>query len=440
MPQIAQDGIITIGVPIYRSAALVEETLRSILAQSFQNFQVLMSVDGGDEDSAAVVRPYLADPRFRLTVHEEQLGWVGNLNWCMQQVRTEFYIYWQHDDLADPTYLASLLAAMHAHPEAAVTYCDVQQFGGAEAVTSEPPVTGAPLARVLDMLERPRWTPFRGLIRARHLAAIGPLRSLPHKSALEDMVWNARAAREGSLIQVAETLYRKRVHPDSLSTGWNSWEAGPRNQEVWINFGVGFLETLWPLCASAEARWDALAAVLERLVMVTGGRWMFSQPGALTDSSLRLFAQALLAGFRASPTIEGTLEQELEADSIEDRLVVRMLLLALARQPAAQSGWTSLRLTAPWTAFGHGHAEPAFRKSASGGIELRGAIIGGKPDPRTPIARLPLALAPRQTAFLLAASQKNLVRLAIGPKGGVWAYCDRDPGFISLDGLSYAND
>src|SRR5262245_18089890 len=63
----------------------------SVQQQTFRNFEAIISVDGGDQETAAVCRPFLSDPRFRMIIHPNRLDWVGNFNWLLQQDLQEFF-------------------------------------------------------------------------------------------------------------------------------------------------------------------------------------------------------------------------------------------------------------------------------------------------------------------------------------------------------------
>src|ERR1700730_8159359 len=120
---------VTIGVPVYRGERFVEETLRSIQNQTYEDFQVVLSIDGPDPICEAICKPFLDDGRFRMVVQPERLGWVGNLNWLLSQVESEFWYYHQQDDLAHETYLEVLVQSIDRLPSAALVYCDVVPMG-----------------------------------------------------------------------------------------------------------------------------------------------------------------------------------------------------------------------------------------------------------------------------------------------------------------------
>ena len=65
-----------VGVPAYRGAAYIAETLLCLEQQTYRNLDVFISVDGADEETAAVCRPFLKDLHFQdgCPAHAARLG------------------------------------------------------------------------------------------------------------------------------------------------------------------------------------------------------------------------------------------------------------------------------------------------------------------------------------------------------------------------------
>lgn len=269
---------ILIGVPAYRGAQHIAETLRCIREQEFAAFAVLISVDNGDQETARACEPFLADPRFRMTVHREHLGWDRNINWLMAECRSDFFCYWQQDDLAAKDYLNSLIRFADANPDFVCAFTDIQWFGDEQARSSCPSLTGFALNRALYFLETMNGVPFRGLIRKSAIERAGPIRHTEFESAHEEFVWLAKLAREGAFARVPGSLYFKRKHKEAISAKWDH-----RRPEwwrpAWMEFGIGMLESILPLVAPHE-REVALAVVLERLCCPKEGRRLSYDPKA----------------------------------------------------------------------------------------------------------------------------------------------------------------
>lgn len=118
-----------VGVPVYRGAGTVCEALLSIRDQTLLDYRVLISVDGGDLESAEACERFLEDPRFEMIVHNERLGWRGNFNWLVRQADLPFFMFWQQDDLAAGNYLERLHREMFDHPDTAAAYADIHWLG-----------------------------------------------------------------------------------------------------------------------------------------------------------------------------------------------------------------------------------------------------------------------------------------------------------------------
>ena len=70
--------LIGVGIPVWRGAAFVAETLKSVLNQRGVRFKLFVSIDGADADSERACLPFASDPRVRIVVQPRRLGWVKN--------------------------------------------------------------------------------------------------------------------------------------------------------------------------------------------------------------------------------------------------------------------------------------------------------------------------------------------------------------------------
>jgi len=281
---------VTIGVPVYRGERFIEETLRSIQGQTHPHIEVIVSLDGPDARAEALCAPFASDSRFRLVVQPYRLGWVGNLNWLMSQVRTPWWCYQQQDDLLDPRYLEVLLDHARDAPEAAVVYCDIEAFGEHRGTIVQSSVTGSAASRQLALLyEHHAAVAFRGLTRAEALANGIPSNVVDNFAC--DTAWMAAMARWGELRRVPVTLYRKRYHDDNEHMKWDRWPVEKRTK-AWIDHCAAMLEQAMLVDATAHERRLLWLAAVGRLTSPrTAARYL---PLADFDASQRA---VMLAGF-----------------------------------------------------------------------------------------------------------------------------------------------
>lgn len=107
----------TIGIPNYERPHYLREALQNILAQSFTDFEVIVSDDCSKADIASVINEF-ADPRLRWIRQEKNLGAVANFNYVIGQARGRYIVLHQNDDLLHQDFLLRAHEAFQQHPDA----------------------------------------------------------------------------------------------------------------------------------------------------------------------------------------------------------------------------------------------------------------------------------------------------------------------------------
>jgi len=269
---------ITVGLPVYKGADLIPKCLDCLQRQTFRDFEVIISVDGGDLETAAACRPFLMDPRFRMVIHPERLDWVGNFNWLLQQDLQEFFCYRQHDDTTAPEFFEVLLQAADMEPNAAAVYCDCQYSGGRYDIESAPSIEGESLHRMVRHMAS-SGAPLRGLIRRAAIRQAGLVRSDGFHGASALSVWLAKLLHWGNFRRVAKPLYYRLDHPRNIT---NTLRSVPddRKQAALTTLFTGMLEVAVPLCRTPEERRLIQRFILDRIVFSYLYWWPSNEPSA----------------------------------------------------------------------------------------------------------------------------------------------------------------
>ena len=92
---------VSICLPTYNGAAFLEEALRSILDQTYQDFELLIVDDGSSDATLDIVQSF-SDPRIRLHRNPERLGIPANWNRCLELAAGEFVCVFHQDDVMLP--------------------------------------------------------------------------------------------------------------------------------------------------------------------------------------------------------------------------------------------------------------------------------------------------------------------------------------------------
>lgn len=106
----------SIVISLYNKAPYISDTIESVLAQTFTDFEVLVVNDGSSDGGDALVAA-MTDPRLRL-IHQANAGVSVARNHGIEKAQGEWIVFLDADDWHHPRFLASLVAAQQFHPHA----------------------------------------------------------------------------------------------------------------------------------------------------------------------------------------------------------------------------------------------------------------------------------------------------------------------------------
>lgn len=107
--------MISIVIPLYNKAAYIGRTLETVLAQTCQDFEVVVVDDGSTDGSADVVQQ-VTDNRIRL-VQQQNGGVSAARNRGIDEARGEYIAFLDADDEWKPTYLETQLQLTEKYPQ-----------------------------------------------------------------------------------------------------------------------------------------------------------------------------------------------------------------------------------------------------------------------------------------------------------------------------------
>lgn len=115
--------LVTIGMPVYNGQAYLEEALNSILAQTFTDFELIISDNASTDRTEDLCRSYAArDARIRYVRNPVNLGAARNYNRLVDLARGKYFKWASHDDLIEPDFLERCVAVLEADPGVVLAY------------------------------------------------------------------------------------------------------------------------------------------------------------------------------------------------------------------------------------------------------------------------------------------------------------------------------
>ena len=112
---------VTVFIPTFNRARLLPEAIKSVLAQTYDDFKLVVS-DNASDDSTPEIVASLADPRLEYVRQSENLGLLGNHNWFLQRIETDYALILPDDDLVYPQLLERAVAELDRLPGAGVVH------------------------------------------------------------------------------------------------------------------------------------------------------------------------------------------------------------------------------------------------------------------------------------------------------------------------------
>ena len=125
------DVLVSVVIPCHNSAAYIEETARSVLAQSLDAIEIVFVDDGSTDDTVIIIEALIASVthvRCRL-LRQPQSGVAAARNAGIAASAGRYVLPLDADDLIEPLMLAHCVSLLEQRPDASIVYCDRRDFG-----------------------------------------------------------------------------------------------------------------------------------------------------------------------------------------------------------------------------------------------------------------------------------------------------------------------
>lgn len=112
---------VTIITPTYNRSDLIEETIISVLNQSYKNLEYIVIDDGSTDNTRDIVHKYKDKLKY---IYKENKGQAAALNYGFEIAKGEYIGYLSSDDLLHVDAIKELVQALDESKEFVLTYCD----------------------------------------------------------------------------------------------------------------------------------------------------------------------------------------------------------------------------------------------------------------------------------------------------------------------------
>ena len=122
----ATNPLVSVIIPAFNAQELIDETLDSILAQTYKHLEVIVVDDGSTDQTSQVVRSY--HPRVLYHYQSNSGGCAVPRNTGIEHSSGEFLCFIDADDVMVPDRIACSVDFMDRNPSIGLVFCDYRNF------------------------------------------------------------------------------------------------------------------------------------------------------------------------------------------------------------------------------------------------------------------------------------------------------------------------
>lgn len=273
---------VSIGLPVFNGEKYLAQAIQSILDQTFEDFELIISDNASTDGTAKICMDAAArDPRIRYFRHERNLGAAPNHQFTFNEALGDYFKWSAHDDILKPAWLERCVEVLDSHPEVQLAFpltLVIDEAG--DVVRKHVPYGGRlmssrPSERFCDFVCRQNdCIAIFGLARRRELETTDLITAREES----DRHLLAELALRGPWWEIPEYLFERRHHREAYSHSvarghrmawWDTSQTDSITFPEWRSIGVYHrLINKTPL--STSERWACRRLIFRYLL---GPRW-----------------------------------------------------------------------------------------------------------------------------------------------------------------------
>jgi len=209
--------LVSVVIPTYQRAALLEEALRSALEQTHARIELLVEDDGSTDGSEAIVAK-IGDPRIRYSWEPNQGRPAPARNRGIRKARGELVAFLDSDDVWEREKVSIEVEALRREPDLLGVSCNASWIPPRKRLLLPFRADVRPSFR--EMLQENSILNSGTMLRREVLDAVGLLDESPEVKGIEDYdLWlRVLRHRDRSIRVLAAPLFRYRLSADAIST------------------------------------------------------------------------------------------------------------------------------------------------------------------------------------------------------------------------------
>ena len=209
---------VSVALPAYNAEATLGQTVESVLAQDFEQFELLLLDDGSTDRTREIAENLATHDRRICLISRENRGLSASLNDLFEMAQAPLIARLDADDICEPLRFSKQVAFLDDNPEYGLVGCQATtiDYSGKEMAHLYAPVP----CRHEDIIAAlPHYCPFYhpAVMIRRHLALTAGGYRTAYRSAQDYDLW-LRLAEVTRMANLPDRLLRYRVHTRQMSS------------------------------------------------------------------------------------------------------------------------------------------------------------------------------------------------------------------------------
>ncbi|MBT8398960.1 MAG: glycosyltransferase, partial [Rhodothermia bacterium] len=114
---------VSVGLPVFNGELFLAEAIQSLLSQSFEDLELIISDNGSSDDTESICREFaVSDSRVRYTRFDTNVGASRNFNRVFELSKGRYFKWAAHDDVHLPEYIEKCVEVLESDSAAVVAY------------------------------------------------------------------------------------------------------------------------------------------------------------------------------------------------------------------------------------------------------------------------------------------------------------------------------
>jgi glycosyltransferase involved in cell wall biosynthesis len=264
---------VTVLVPAYKPGKRFTATMASLAAQTHRELMVHVSLDHGD-DRGLPPLPEMGRVDVTITRQPRRLGWVGNVNTLVAEVKTPYFMVIAHDDCITPCYIEKAIALLAERPATVAAHGVIRWHGIRDGEVGQvADNVGEPIERVLKCIERGPHLAlgWRGVVRTDAIERGLRLRTRRSDGLFSNHLWEVELLLQGDTAAIDDVFYDKYTDPMGLSRTYHQMTVDQKSMSLADNVAaLAEMVATYPLNLSEQ---EEIVAAYVRWLLDLQGNW-----------------------------------------------------------------------------------------------------------------------------------------------------------------------